>query len=141
MKNRAFVFVLIFIGSCATKTLTTEEIEQLEAVETNNIEIIFTTTQLNYDEAMVTYYDLDKATDISKPYVFKYDTDGNPLPLQLVFENYKYEFLDGEAYRNNFSEAELRVQVLINGELFLERFSNGTSNSFARVNFSFDIPD
>jgi hypothetical protein len=135
-----FMLAILYSCSCTCDEVTAADIAAQEEASTNDVEIIFTTTEPNYDEAMITYYDIDLATDVAEAYVFKYDTDGNPLPLKLIFDNYKYDFLDGEAFRNNFSTSELKVQVFVEGELLLERASNGNANEFARVNFSFDIP-
>ena len=58
----------------------------------------------------------------------------------LKFDDYKYKFLDGEAFRNNFSSAELKVQVFFEGVLYFEKSSKGTNSTYAKVDFSFDIP-
>lgn len=105
----------------------------------NNIELVFTTTEPNNDEIMITYYDIAKADNVSGPHQFIYDNDGKPLPLILKFDDYKYKFLDGEAFRNNFSTSELRVQIFVNGELLVERFDRGTSTTFATLDISFRI--
>jgi len=88
---------------------------------------------------MITYYDFSIGTDIAKAYPFEYDIDGNSLPLKIIFENYKYKTIRGEGFRNNFSEAEIKVQLYIDSRLVKERKSNGTSTIFARVNFNYDI--
>ena len=142
MKKIAFLLFTLTIFSCtSTVVLTPEEIAELEELATKDIEIIFTTTEPNYDEVMVTYYDFSIGDDIAKSYVFKYDVNGNPLPIKIVFDNYKYEYIRGEGFRNNFSEAELKVQVLVDNVLVLEEKSNGTSTHFARVSFNYDIPN
>ena len=138
MKRLAILIVLFSVFSCTSESkLTPEEIEDLI---TDDVEIIFTTTEPNYDEVMVTYYDFDIGTDVAKPYVFKYDVDGNPLPLKISFENYTHELIRGEGFRNNFSEAELKVQLFIDDKLILEEISKGTTSIFARVSFNYDIP-
>lgn len=141
MKKVAYVFMFIFLYSCGCECLTPEEIAEQEELATNDVEIVFTTTEPNSDEIKITYYDIDKADNVSGSYDFKYDTDGNPLPFSLVFDNYKYEFMDGQAFRNNNSSAILNVKVYVEGELLLEKEDSGTSSTFATVNFSFDIPD
>lgn len=118
---------------------TTSDNPDLPQNKINNVEIVFTTTEPNTDEIMITYYDIAKADNVSGPHNFVYDNDGKPLPLVLKFDDYKYKFLDGEAFRNNFSTSELRVQIYVNGELIVERFDRGTSTTFATVDISFRI--
>ncbi|MDD7914897.1 hypothetical protein [Polaribacter ponticola] len=137
MKRLAFLVVLFSFFSCSSEvSLTPEEIKELS---TKDIEIIFTTTEPNYDEVMITYYDFDIGTDVAKAYVFKYDVDDNPLPIKIVFDNYEHDFLRGEGFRNNFSDAELKVQLFIDEELILEETSKGTASTFAKVDFNYDL--
>jgi hypothetical protein len=134
--KKIIVFLLFFvIVSCTTSSDNPE----LPQNRINNVEIILTTTEPNTDEIQITYYDIAAGNNISNAHKFIYDNNGNPLPIKLVFNDYKYKFLDGEAFRNNFSTAELRVQVFVNGELLIERARTGSSNTFATVDISFRI--
>lgn len=144
MKKIVGIFLIFILYSCSCTcddVITPEDIEAIEEATTKDIEIVFTTTEPNYDEVMVTYYDYEIEDDFSSAFVFKYDTSGNPLPLKITLDNYKYEFIRGEGFRNNFSTAQLKVQLFVDDEMVLENTSNGTSNAFAKVNFDFDIPD
>lgn len=140
MKKIIPTLILICCFASCSNGLTAEEIIAQQEALTNDIEIVFTTKEPNYDEAMITYYDIDLATDVSEPYVFNYDSNGDPTPIRLIFDNYEYDFLDGEVFRNNFSTSSLKVQVFIEGKLHLEEEKNGNANEFARINFSFRIP-
>jgi hypothetical protein len=135
MKKIASFLLFFVVISCSTSS----DNPDLPQNRINNIELVFTTTEPNNDEIMITYYDIAKADNISGPHLFEYDNDGKPLPLVLKFDDYKYRFLDGEAFRNNFSTSELRVQIYLNGELLVERFDSGTSTTFATVDISFRI--
>lgn len=135
MKKIVFLLLFIVAVSCSTSSENPEEPQS----KINNIEIIFTTTEPNNDEIMITYYDIASANNVSGPYQFIYDNNGNPLPIKLTFDDYKYRFLDGEAFRNNFSISELKVQVFVNGEMIVERVSKGSSTTFATVDISFKI--
>lgn len=139
MKKTALLAVLLFVFSCSNNSipLPPDEIEEFS----NYIEIVFTTKEPNYDEVMATYYDFKNNQDVAAPLIFKYDTNGDPLPLKIIFDNYKFKSIRGEVFRNNFSEAELKVQLYIEGELVLEEKSKGTNNSFAKVIFDYDISD
>lgn len=134
---KKIVLFLLFFGtiSCSTTTDNPETPQN----KINNIELVFTTTEPNNDEIMITYYDIAKADNVSGPHQFVYDNDGKPLPLILKFDDYKYKFLDGEAFRNNFSTSELRVKIYVNGELLEERFDSGTSTTFATLDISFRL--
>jgi hypothetical protein len=136
MKKVTLLITFFSIFSCTTSS----DIKEIEYT-TKDVEIIFSTTEPNHDEIMITYYDIDLATDVSAPYEFRYDTNGNSLPIKIIFDNYKYKFLDGEVFRNNFSTAELKVEVYVEEKLFLEEASKGTSNTFARVKFNFNLND
>ncbi|PQJ75081.1 hypothetical protein [Polaribacter gangjinensis] len=134
---KKFFLFLLLLGTISCTT--TSDNPDLPQNKINNVEIVFTTTEPNTDEIMITYYDIAKADNVSGPHNFVYDNDGKPLPLVLKFDDYKYKFLDGEAFRNNFSTSELRVQIYVNGELIVERFDRGTSTTFATVDISFRI--
>ncbi len=139
MKKFSLLILSIILFNCSGTKTPEDAAQELEDA-TTDVEIIFTTSEPNHDEIMVTYYDIKQGKDITQPYVFEYDQNGNSLPLKIIFDNYEYRFLDGETFRNNFSESELRVQVYFEGNLHSDEASYGTSNSFARVNFSFKIP-
>ena len=137
MKKFTAMLILLALLACEKNNLLTPQ--EVEELITKDIEVIFTTNEPNYDEVMITYYDFSIGTDIAKAYPFEYDIDGNSLPLKIIFENYKYKTIRGEGFRNNFSEAEIKVQLYIDSRLEKERKSNGTSTIFARVNFNYDI--
>lgn len=62
---------------------------------------------------MITNYNNAKADNISGLHQFVHDNYGKPLLMILKFDDYKYKFLDGEAFRNNFSTSEIRVQFVL----------------------------
>lgn len=133
------IIALLFLFFVAISCSTTSDNPDLPQNKINNVELVFTTTEPNSDEVMITYYDIAKGDNVSGPHNFVYDNDGKPLPLIIKFDDYKYKFLDGEAFRNNFSSAELRVKIYVNGELLVERFNRGTNTTFATLDISFRI--
>ena len=135
MKKIAFLFLVFWFVSCSTNSDNIESPQN----KINNVEIIFTTTAPKTDEIQITYYDIAAGDNVSSARQFIYDNNGSPLPLKLVFNDCKYRFLDGEAFRNNFSDAALKVQILANGELLVERTSKGSNSRFATLNISFRI--
>ena len=135
MKKITLLFLFIVVISCSTTSDNPESPQN----KINNVELVFTTTEPNNDEVMITYYDIAKADNVSGPHNFVYDNNGKPLPLIIKFDDYKYKFLDGEAFRNNFSTSELRVKIFVNGELLVERFDRGTNTTFATLDISFRI--
>jgi hypothetical protein len=78
---RTLFIVVLIISYCNSNHLTKDK---LNILITKDIEIVFTTTKSNYDEVLVTYYDFDKKTNISKPYVFKYDVDESPFLVKII---------------------------------------------------------
>lgn len=68
MKKIVAIFMLAILYSCGCTCdeVTAADIAAQEEASNNDIEIIFTTTEPNYDEAMITYYDIDLATDVAE---------------------------------------------------------------------------
>jgi hypothetical protein len=135
MKNIVFLLSVIFLFSC---TSTEDSIDTMQPTETI-VTIEFLTSEPNYDEVVVTYYDYKTDAYITAPYVFPYDSDGNPQPLKIILENYNFRYVDGEAYRNNNSAAELQVNLYINDTLVDEDSDQGTSSKYAVVKFEYTI--
>lgn len=127
--------ILIFISSC--NPLADEE-GKIPLSETD-VRIEFTTTEAQYDELEFSYY--DNATDrfVNETLVFDYDNSGNSLPLIVNWEDFGYKYVRGEAYRNNFSPAELSMKLYVNDELVLEETEYGNPNIYARVIFDYTI--
>ena len=138
MKKLALILLPLIIFSCSSTSLTLEETQELI---TKDVEVIFTTTEPNTDEIKVTYYDFSIGDDVAKVYRFEYDDKGSPLPIKIIFDNYKYQTIKGEGFRNSFSSSELKVQLYVEGVLVLENKSNGTGKAYAKVNFDYEIPN
>lgn len=136
MKKFLILFSALLLFACGT-TSSEEEDEEVISLEDAVVRFVFTTTEPNYDEVHVSYYDnkLDPPGPNAGVYPFSYDNSGNALPLEIVIEDYNFRYIDGEAYRNNHSEAQLSVQVYVNDRLILEDDDRGNSNRYATVFF------
>lgn len=136
MKKLTIFLVLITYISCSTPgEITEEEI----VAQKKDIEIVFTTTELDFDEIMVHYRDFDNGDWIYGPRQFEYDSVGNPLPMVIFLPDYKHPTVEGNAYRNNNLPSALKVQLFINDSLVLEDESVGSSLNYATVNFDYLI--
>jgi hypothetical protein len=135
------ILFLLFISSCTT-TETIEEIEE-EVVEVTpkNVQIIITTTQPDFDEIVVSYYDFDINDWNFGPRQFVYDTDGNPEPIIISLPDYTYKTIEGNAYRKNNWASGLKVQVFIDDVLVKEEESFGTDLVYAQVFFDYTIEE
>lgn len=134
-----FLFIAIY-ASCTTNVTIEEEAEEIE-ITPKNIEIIFTTSQLEFDEIVVSYYDFDLSEWIYGPMQFTYDAEGNPEPIVITLPNYAYSTIEGEAYRKNNLESSLKVQVFIDDVLSFETESIGTALEWAHVIFNYTIEE
>lgn len=134
------ILFLILISSCTTNE-TIEEVEEIEEIIPKNIELIFTTSQLNFDEIVVSYYNFDTSEWIYGPMQFTYDANGNPEPIIISIPDYTFNTIEGEAYRKNNLEFSLKVQVYVDEVLSFETESIGTALDWAHVNFTFTIEE
>ena len=134
MKKVLIIFSVFFFFAC---TSSPDEDGILSKDRVVVIELL--TTEPNYDEAVVTYYDYINDVYTTSPYVFPYDSDGQPLPLRIVLENYDFKHVSGEAYRNNHSTATLELNLYVNDELVQEDDSQGTVSRFATVKFDYTV--
>ncbi|UAM97127.1 hypothetical protein K8354_12445 [Polaribacter litorisediminis] len=135
MKKVFLVGCILFLCGCSS--LSEENIDALN----NNVEIEFLTKEPNFDKITISYF-IDNTRPYSlNSYTFSYDENGDPLPLKITLENYTSKIIDGEAFRENHSPAELSVKLYVNGQLILEDASKGTAETFATVKFNYTIPD
>jgi hypothetical protein len=135
LKKVFLVGCILFIFGCSS--LSDENIDALN----NNIEIEFLTKEPNFDKITISYF-IDKTRPYSlNSYTFSYNENGDPLPLTITLDNYTSRIIDGEAFRENHSPAELSVKLYVNGQLILEDASKGTAETFATVKFNYTIPD
>lgn len=133
MKKIVLIFSLLYICACPS------EIEKSNNLANSLVEIEFFTTEPNFDEIIISYYQDATRTTSLDTYTFSYDLNGDPLPLKIILDNYTSRYIDGEAFRENHSPAKLSVKLYINGELILEDASRGTAETFATVNFKHTI--
>ena len=114
------------------------EEEEIPLAETD-IRFEFMTTEADYDEINLVYYDHKIDAFRDSVMVFNYDNGNNPLPIILEWENHGFQYLRGEVYRNNFSTAELTARILVNDtEVFIET-KTGNANQFARIVWDYTI--
>ena len=134
MKKLQLIALLVLLFSCSPSA-TEEEIPLSET----DVRIEFYTTEPNYDEVEFSYYNngTDKFSD--ETLVFNYDNSGNPLPIIINWEDFGYKYVRGEAYRNNFSSAELSIKLFVNDDLVYEETKSGNSSAYARVVFDYTI--
>jgi|AntRauMFilla1563_2_1112583.scaffolds.fasta_scaffold09761_2 hypothetical protein len=141
MKKIITLFLLLLSFSCATNEVLEEETEPAIIVP-KDVEIILTTTRLEFDEVVVSYQDFSIEEDWTYgPRQFDYDSNGNPLPIIISFKDYQYTTIVGNAYRNNDLPEGLKVQVFIDDVLVLEDENTGTPGVYATVNFDYEIPN
>lgn len=137
MKKIIFIFSLIFIYSCTAVTSDAEE-EDLPSAEDRVVRMEFLTTQPNFDEIRVSYYDYKTDTYPLVVHQFSYDSSGDPIPFIITLENYNFRYIDGEGYRNNPSAAEISVKLYVNDELVDEDVGKGVNGEYAQISFSYD---
>jgi hypothetical protein len=140
LKGITALFLILIWASCATNE-TIVEIEEIEEITPKNVEIILTTSQLEFDEITVSYYDFDLSEWVYGPMQFTYDADGNPEPIVISLPEYAYNTIEGEAYRKNNFESSLKVQVYVDEVLSFETESIGTDLEWAHVIFNFTIEE
>ena len=132
-----FAIVSLSLFACTPATMQNEE-EEIPLAETD-IRFEFMTTEADYDEINLVYYDHKIDAFRDSVMVFDYDNANNPLPIILEWENHGFQYLRGEVYRNNFSPAELTARILVNDtEVFIET-KTGNANQFARIFWDYTI--
>lgn len=134
------ILIILFISSCTT-TETVEEIEEVVQITPKNVEIVLTTTQPDFDEIVLSYYDFDEESWIYGPRQFVYDANGNPEPIIISLPDYKYKTIEGNAYRKNNWTSSLKAQVFIDNVLVKEEERFGTSLVYAQVFFDYTIEE
>ena len=134
------ILIILFITSC-TPNETTEEIEEVVKITPKNVEIILTTTQPNFDEVVLSYFDFDEDSWNYGPRQFVYDTNGNPEPIIISLPDYKYKTIEGNAYRKNNWTSSLKVQIFIDDILVKEDEVFGTNLVYAQVFFDYTIEE
>ncbi len=140
LKHLTTIVLITLFTSCTTNT-TIEEIDDEIEFTAKTIEIILTTSQLEFDEIMVSYYDFDLSEWVYGPMQFTYDAEGNPEPITITLNDYAYNTIEGEAYRKNNLESSLKVQVYIDEVLHFETESIGTELEWAHVDFNYTIDE
>ena len=134
------ILIILFITSC-TPNETPEEIEEVVKITPKNVEIILTTTQPNFDEVVLSYYDFDDESWNYGPRQFAYDANGNPEPIIISLPDYKYKTIEGNAYRKNNWTSSLKVQIFIDDILVKEDEVFGTNLVYAQVFFDYTIEE
>ena len=135
MKKIVFIFSVLFLIACSS-----DPDKNIDS-ENNLVELEFFTKEPNFDKITISYF-INKTIPYSlNSYSFSYDLDENPLPIKITLDNYTAKIIDGEAFRENHSPAELSVKLYVNGQLILEDASKGTAETFATVKFNYTIPD
>lgn len=128
--------LIMFLCACGTSS---DDFGDIVLPTINDVRLEFRTTEPNSDQIEFSYYDNNTDAFISEAIQFEYDTNGNPLPLVIKWDNFTYKYIRGEGYRNNFSSAELNFNLFVNDVLVLEENSTGSSNAYARVVFNYTI--
>jgi hypothetical protein len=139
MKKVIFFLTILILASCSTITGPIDGGSTV--IVPKDVEIILSTTQPEYDEIVISYYDFDLGQWVSGPTQFTYDVNGNPEPYIISFPDYAHRKIEGETYRNNSFPSELKVEIYIDGVLVFDKRSYGTDASFAAVNFNYTILD
>jgi hypothetical protein len=141
-KQITSILFLICVYSCTTNEINQiEEIIEEEVVDINpkNVQIILTTTQSDFDEVVVSYYDFEINDWNYGPRQFEYDANGNPEPIIISLPDYEFDTIEGDAYRKNSSPSGLKVQIFIDDVLVKEEESFGTDLVYAQVFFDYTI--
>ncbi len=136
-KPLLLLFVSLLVYAC-TPGAQAEEEEVIPITETD-VRFEFSTTEPNYDEVEMVFYDHTIDAFRDSTLVFNYDNAGNALPLILLWENHGFKYLRGEIYRNNFSPAELNVKIFVNDTEVYNETEAGTPNQFARIVWDYTI--
>lgn len=100
-KVNILLLVFTIFLSC---TVAGSDQEEISLAETD-VKLEFTSAEPNYDGIDFSYYDNSTDKFNSETLKFQYDTNGNALPLVVLWEDFGYRFIRGNAYRNNFSTA------------------------------------
>jgi len=139
MKKVIFFLTILILASCSTKTGPIDGGSTV--IVPKDVEIILSTTQPEFDEIVISYYDFGLRQWVTGPRQFTYDVNGNPEPYIISFPAYAYGRIEGETYRNNSLPSELKVEIYIDGVLVFDKRSYGTDASYASVNFNYTILD
>lgn len=137
MKKLIFLFGLILFNSCTTSTLDKDE--DVVSGKDRIVKMEFNTSKLDFDEIRISYFDYKTNTNPLVVHQFSYDAAGQPIPLELTFENYDFRYINGEAYRNNPSTEEISVKIYVNDELVVEDAERGEDGEYAEIRFNYDI--
>ncbi len=135
MKKIIFFLAILSLASCSSSNDPIIEIPT--DIVLKNVEIRLTTTRYDYDEIVVSYYDFDILDWVYGPMQFEYEIDGSPKPIIISFPDYKYEKIEGNAYRNNDLPYGINAKILINGELVLEKDTIGSPGIYASISFEY----
>ena len=144
MKRTIFLFVILLSFSCTSSDEVMQEIieeEEVVVITPKKVEIIITTSQLDFDEIIVSYYDYEKEDWVFGPRQFKYDSNGNPEPIVILLPEYVHKKIEGETYRRNSLKSSLKVKILVNDELVFEEEAIGTDLDYAHVIFDYIIEE
>jgi hypothetical protein len=140
MKKILTLLILLLSFSCANNQDTGIQPIIVVDIIPKKIDIIITTTEPIFDEIVLSYKDFNLEEEwVYGPRQFEYDSNGNPLPIIVSFEEYKYATIVGNAYRNNDLPSGLKAQLFINDTLVLEDEAFGSDGVYATVNFDYDI--
>lgn len=135
MKKLIFLLVVLSLVSCYSSNDSV--IEKPIEIVPKNVEVRLTTTRPDYDEIVVSYFDFDISDWVYGPMQFEYEIDGSPKPIIISFPDYKYDKIEGNAYRNNDLPYGLNAKIFINEELVLEQDSIGSTGIYASVSFEY----
>lgn len=138
MKKLIFIFSLLVLYSCSSATTTEEEETATQSAEDRVVRMEFNTTEPNFDEVRVNYFDYTTNTYPILIHQFEYNSAGEAIPYIVTFENYNFRYINGTAYRNNPSTAEISVKIYVDDELVVEETGKGENGEYAEVAFNYD---
>ena len=141
MKKLIYFFALcVFIG-CTATAAEDDDLPDEVSLEDNTIRIEVLTGEANYDELFITYYEYETDTYNWQPYVFNYNTQGEPEPVIINLENYDFRYVSGEVYRNNPSPASITLKIFVNDKIVIEETKTGDGSEYVLIPFNYDIKD
>ena len=144
MKHTIFLFILLLSFSCTSSDEVMQQIieeEEVVVITPKKVEIVISTSQLDFDEIIVSYYDFDEQDWVFGPRQFTYDSNGNPEPIVILLPEYAHKKIEGETYRRNSLKSSLKVELFINDELVFEEEAVGTDLDYAHVIFDYTIEE
>ncbi|MFY9241920.1 MAG: hypothetical protein WAO74_02715 [Polaribacter sp.] len=137
MKKLIYIFNILLLIGCTTESA--DQVKENEIIKANRVVVLeFDTTEPNFDEIRISYFDYKTNTYPIVIHEFEYDSSGEAIPFILKFEKYNFRYINGVGYRNNPSTAELSVKLYVDDVLVLEDADRGRNGEYAEISFDYD---